>query len=211
MRARYASARAHTHRATTVLLVTVLAAGTGCRDSETRATDGAEARAEAPAGTSVPQPSHGNDARVDSAVPAASDTSGQRSVDSLIAAIQACPRDGLWHRCSVERRLQMAGLRPVSSDTLSPIPSLRGEPLAWQLGRQSLRAHLYRSEREAVQAFAVLDSATAAPKGDLTVLWPDRPTLLRSANGVFLYLGGSDRQVIRVSDAIMAGPPQPER
>lgn len=205
MRARYASARAHTRRATVALLVTALAAGTGCRDSETRA----------PAGTSEAQPSQRTDARADSAAPGRAsqpDVSlrDPRNVDSLIAAIQTCPRDGLWHRCSVERRLQMAGLRPVPADTLSPIPSLRGEALAWQLGRQSLRVHLYRSEREAAQAFATLDSATAAPKGDLTVFWPDRPTLLRSANGVFLYLGGSDRQVIRASDAIMAGPPQPE-
>lgn len=206
MRARYASARAHTRRATVALLVTVLAAGTGCRDNETRA----------PAGTSKAQPSQRTDARADNAVPGGASLpndslSDPRNVDSLVAAIQSCPRDGRWYRCSVERRLQMAGLRPVPADTLAPIPSLEGESLAWQLGRQSLRVHLYRSERAATRAFATLDSATAAPKGDLTVFWSDRPTLLRSANGVFLYLGGSDRQIIRVTDAIMAGPPQPER
>jgi hypothetical protein len=35
-------------------------------------------------------------------------------------------------------------------------------------------------------------------------------TLFRAVNAVALYFGGSDRQVIRVTDALQAGPPQPE-
>ena len=189
-----------------VACAVLIACGGGRSEQRDAATsDGATT-----AGEIAPHDSSGAAPTVPPNDAAGGSTSG-RNVDSLVAAIQSCPRDGRWHPCSIERRLQMAGLRPVRSDTLTPIPSLSGEQMAWQVGRQSLRAHLFRSAREADEAFATLDSATAAPTGDLTTFWPDRPTLLRSANGVFLYLGGSDRQVIRVSDAIMAGPPQKEQ
>jgi hypothetical protein len=54
-----------------------------------------------------------------------------------------------------------------------------------------------------------MDSLRAAPLGDTAVRWPDRATLLRSANAIGLLLGGTDRAVERISDALLAGPPQP--
>jgi hypothetical protein len=59
------------------------------------------------------------------------------------------------------------------------------------------------------EVMAEMDSLRAAPRTDLTVEWPDRATLLRSANLIAVLLGGSDRTVERVADALLAGPPQP--
>lgn len=138
------------------------------------------------------------------------DSAEQARVDSVLAALAACPRDGRWHECSVERRLQLAGLRPVREDSALRIPGIDAPAVAWRLGRQAIRVVLFADEAAAQAAMAGLDSARAAPRGDTTVVWDGRVTLFRSVNAVALYFGGTDRQVVRVTDALLAGPPQPE-
>jgi hypothetical protein len=137
------------------------------------------------------------------------DSAEQARVDSVLAALAACPRDGLWHACSVERRLAQSGLRPVlEPDSTRPIPGVSGPTTHWRLGRQQLWLVLFADSAAARDAMASMDSLRAAPRGDTTVVWPDRATLLRSANAVGVLLGGSDRTVERVTDALLAGPPQ---
>jgi len=137
------------------------------------------------------------------------DSTEQARVDSVLAALAACPRDGLWHACSVERRLAQSGLRPVlEPDSAQTIPGVPGLATHWRLGRQQLWLVLFADSASARSAMAGMDSLRAAPRGDTTVLWPDRATLLRSANAVGVLLGGSDRTVERVTDALLAGPPQ---
>ena len=137
------------------------------------------------------------------------DSAEQARVDSVLAALAACPRDGLWHACSVERRLAQSGLRPVlEPDSTRPIPGIPGRVTHWRLGRQQLTLVLFADSAGARAAMAGMDSVRAAPRGDTTVVWPDRATLLRSANAVGVLLGGSDRAVERVTDALLAGPPQ---
>jgi hypothetical protein len=140
---------------------------------------------------------------------AASDSA--RVVDSIVAAIRACPRDGAWHPCSLERRLQMSGFRTVREDSVVQIPGVSEDAALWMIGRQSLRVVFFASASAADQAMSALDSARAAPRGDTTVVWSDRPTLLRSANALAVLIGGSERTVERIANAITAGPPQPER
>ncbi len=155
----------------------------------------------------------GTDAAVGAAAPApiVGDSGFQATTDSIVAAIQACPRDGLWHECSIAQRLELSGLRPRVVDSLTRIPGIAREARLWQIGRQTVRAVFFENEAQASAAMAMLDSARAAPLGDSTVAWSERPTIIRSVNVVALMLGGSDRQVERVSDALTAGPPQPER
>jgi len=144
------------------------------------------------------------------AAAAAPDSAEQARVDSVLAVIAACPRDAQWHPCSVERRLAQSGLRPVSEpDSTSGIPGVRGDALHWRLGRQWLRVVLFPDSTSARAAMGAMDSLRAAPRGDTTVVWPERVTLLRSANAIGLLVGGSDRTVERVTDALLAGPPQP--
>jgi hypothetical protein len=139
------------------------------------------------------------------------DSGTDARTDSIVAAIRACPRDGLWHDCSVEHRLESSGLRPRAIDSITRIPGIARDARLWQIGRQSLRALFFETEAQASAAMASLDSARAAPKGDSSVSWPERPTIIRSVNLVALMLGGTDRQIERVSNALTAGPPQPVR
>jgi len=143
------------------------------------------------------------------AVAAAPDAAEQARVDSVLAMLASCPRDGRWHACSVERRLAQSGLRPVlEPDSSSDIPGVGGETVRWRLGRQQLRLVLFADSTAARTAMAGMDSLRAVPRGDTAVPWPERATLLRSANAIGLLLGGSDRTVERVTDALLAGPPQ---
>ena len=134
-----------------------------------------------------------------------------RNVDSLVEAIRSCPRDGRWHACSVEQRLRLAGLRVVALDTATRIPGVEREAITWQAGGQSLRAVLFATTQEADAAFGRLDSARAAPRGDSSVVWTQRVSLLRNANLLAIFFGGSDRAIERVGNALTAGPPQPDR
>lgn len=140
------------------------------------------------------------------------DASGLRTdeeVDSIVAAIRACPRDGMWHPCSIEQRFGLAGLRVVPIDSALGIPGITEIVSAWQIGRQQLRVAFFASETDAASALVRLDSARAAPIGDTTVRWPDRPTLLHNANVIAVLIGGTDRAIERASNALLAGPPQP--
>lgn len=163
----------------------------------------------APANNDPPPGAARADARADTAaVPL--DSAEQARVDSVLALIASCPRDGRWHACSVERRLALAGLRPAAEpDSAGGIPGVPGEAAFWRLGRQGLWVVLLPDSLAAREVMAEMDSLRAAPRTDLTVEWPDRATLLRSANLIAVLLGGSDRTVERVADALLAGPPQP--
>jgi hypothetical protein len=137
----------------------------------------------------------------------------QARVDSVLAAIAACPRDGRWRPCSLERRLQLAGLRPVRLDTVADaearIPGIDAPTVVWRTGQRTLRAAFFPDSLAARTAFAALDPVTAAPRGAAPPAWPAPPTLFRAANAIILYLGGTSRQVERLTDALLAGPPQP--
>lgn len=142
------------------------------------------------------------------------DSAEQARVDSVLAAIAACPRDGRWHPCSLERRLQLAGLRPVRLDSVTGddarIPGLDAPTVVWRTGARTLRAAFFPDSAAARAAFATLDSVGAAPRGGPMPAWSAPPTLFRGANAILVFLGGTSRQVERVTDAVLAGPPQPQ-
>lgn len=205
-----ATACSSPHRVRSVgvaLLTLALALGCGGTDS---ASDADSAATPTPASDSAPT-------AIVPPVPAPTDApvggdelTGDPAVDSVLAAIRACPRDGLWHPCSLEQRLQRSGLRVEKMDTATTIPGLPQPAETWLVGRQQLRLVLFPSVAAAADVMERMDVRRAAPKDDPTVFWPDRATLLHNANLIAVLLGGSERQVERVSNALMAGAPQPE-
>lgn len=142
------------------------------------------------------------------------DSAEQVRADSILAAIAACPRTGLWQPCSLEHRLQLAGLRPLRLDSVpdaeARIPGLDAPTVVWRTGTRTIRVAFFQDSTAARAAFATLDSAAAAPRGGAIPAWPAPPTVFRGANAVVLLLGGSARQIERLSDAVLAGPPQPK-
>lgn len=159
--------------------------------------------------STVVPPAVAPDAASTDSAPGASGLRTDDQVDSIVAAIRACPRDGKWHPCSIEQRFGLAGLRVVPIDSALSIPGITQAVSVWQIGRQQLRVAFFATEADAIAGFARFDSARAAPRGDSTVRWPDRPTLLQNANVIAVLVGGTDRAIERASNALLAGPPQP--
>ena len=117
-----------------------------------------------------------------------------------------CPLTGAWRRCSVEDRLERAGLAPQ----LQPEPVRRaGFAVAgtrYQVGRGTLEVFLFESAAARDRAVAALDSTSASPRGTRGD-WPATPTLMGSGNLAAVVYGVRDREVERVALALSAGLP----
>ena len=121
-----------------------------------------------------------------------------------------CPRTGHWDACTLRERLDAAGLVPRDSgDSARPaFMSVAGARL--RLGRAELVAFLYPSAAAMRRDVGRLDSLAAAPRG-AGAPWSGLPTLITSDNLAAVLLGGDDQKIERVTLAITAGPPQPEK
>jgi hypothetical protein len=120
----------------------------------------------------------------------------------------SCPETGLWATCSVEKRLEEAGLvprrdgdEPARRDGFS-VPGVK-----YLLGRSRLELFVYADAAAAAREFAALDTVRAAPPGDLGD-WGGPPHLMRTANLLAVLVTLNERQAERVQLALTAGPPQ---
>ncbi|MDQ6718389.1 MAG: hypothetical protein M3Z17_08605 [Gemmatimonadota bacterium] len=124
----------------------------------------------------------------------------------------ACPSTGKWALCSVEKRLQRAGLvaRRDSGDTAMRA-GFSAKPVAYALGRDShLDLFIYPDEAALARDIAKLDTIRVAPAGKPGA-WPVPPSLIRSANLAAVLVTKDAREADRVSLALTAGAPQPAR
>jgi hypothetical protein len=90
------------------------------------------------------------------------------------------------------------------------IPGIEREVRAWRVGQQELRLAFFETADDARASMAGFDSARGVPVGSTSSPWAGRVTLLQNANVVAVLLGGTERQIERASNALLAGPPQPE-
>lgn len=190
----------------TVLVVSAVVASTGCAGDAPRVSENQRAEAAITLADSVAVDSRQSpttDAPIGALAASGAD------VDSAVAAIQSCPRDGHWHVCSVQSRFSLAGLRVLAIDSALGIPGINVETRAWRVGGQQLRLAFFATEEDARRAMDGMDSARAVPRGSTDSPWLQRPTLLHNANVLAVLLGGTDRAIERASNALLAGPPQP--
>ncbi len=122
----------------------------------------------------------------------------------------ACPADGLWHECSVVERLDRAGLAPRKDSTLVTEPPLAARGLLVRIGSAELELFIYPTEAARVADEAKLDKSQFVEAGQPYTMRHER-TLIRSANLLAILKSLRDIQRERVSDALMAGAPQPRR
>jgi hypothetical protein len=127
-------------------------------------------------------------------------------------ASTACPPTGAWAECSVMYRLERAGLAPKIDSPAKPSePMLGGTALVLKIGLSAqLELHLYADSASRVAAASKLDRREFVSGTAPQTIKRER-TLIESANLIGLLTSINAHQRERVSDALVAGPPQPEQ
>jgi len=133
-------------------------------------------------------------------------TSGT-SVAAASASRPACERTGHWIPCQVRQRLERSGLAPRDSSS-TDLPALGPAPAVFRVGRGGLVVYLFADSATRARAATRLDTVTfVAAERPLTML--SRATVIQNDNLLALLYSKNEQQRERVSDALMAGPPQP--
>jgi hypothetical protein len=121
----------------------------------------------------------------------------------------SCPGTGHWTDCAVLKRLESAGVAPQVAKELPDLPEISAKPLLFKVGKSGLAVYLFADSSARARAARGLDTLhyVAAAK-ELTMR--GETTAIQSDNLLALLFSRSEQQRERVSDAFMAGPPQPE-
>ncbi|HTK48644.1 MAG TPA: hypothetical protein VL328_11785 [Gemmatimonadaceae bacterium] len=152
----------------------------------------------------------GPESRPASERPAATASSSGASPGTAAAPAGArppCERTGHWIPCQVRERLQRAGL-VLRDTTIDDLPKTGVSPAVFRLGRGGIAIYLFADSAARRRAAAALDTVKFVPASQpLTML--TTATLIENDNLLALLYSRNDQQRERVSDALLAGPPQP--
>ena len=133
-------------------------------------------------------------------------------VATAAAGTGGCPATGLWAQCSLIYRLDRAGLSPAIDSGAKPSEkALTGTPLLLKIGRNAtLELYVYPDSSARIADGKKLDRTHLISATTQQTIERER-TLIESANVIGLLTSLNTHQRERVSDAIMAGAPQPEK
>ena len=124
------------------------------------------------------------------------------------AGTPACPKTGQWTECQVFARLGQAGVAPRRGGTLAELPPVGATPALYTIGTTGLAVYLYPDSLARARAARTLDPLHfIAPSASLTMR--GEATAIQNGNLLALLFSRIDQQRERVSDAFMAGAPQP--
>ena len=143
------------------------------------------------------------------------DSSASSAGGARVAAIGAaarpdCPGTGHWSPCAVLKRLEAAGVAPRTTESISDLPDLGVRPTLYMVGRSGLAIFLFADSTARARAARALDTARyISASRELSMR--GETTAIQNDNLLALLFSRSEQQRERVSDALTAGPPQPER
>ena len=150
---------------------------------------------------SLPACGGGDDAARTSDAPPAVSSAGTTAAGA--PAGDGCPETAPWQRCSVEKRIERAGLVATARDTVRKdflsVPGLR-----YELGRGELYVFLFPDSIARRRDTERLDPTRAAPPGELGG-WSGRATLITSDNLAAVLLTANETLLERVQLAVGAG------
>jgi hypothetical protein len=118
-----------------------------------------------------------------------------------------CPRTGHWAACHVRERLIRSGLVPRDTSR-EALPALGAKPAVYRLGRGALAVYLFADSAARAREAAKLDTVkfVRAPQPPTMM---SEATVIENDNLLALLFSKNEQQIERVSDALMAGAPQP--
>jgi hypothetical protein len=119
-----------------------------------------------------------------------------------------CPRTGHWTECIVFARLEQAGVAPRREGTIADLPALGPTPAVYSIGKNAIAVYLFADAGARERAARSLDTLHfIAPSAGLTMR--NEATAIQNDNLLALLYSQIDQQRERVSDAFLAGAPQP--
>ena len=137
--------------------------------------------------------------------------SGTRSPVTIgVGGKPTCPGTGHWTGCAVLKRLEAAGVAPQVASELPDLPEIGTKPMLFKVGKSGLAVYLFADSTSRARTARALDTLryVSAAK-ELTMR--GETTAIQNDNLLALLYSRSEQQRERVSDAFMAGPPQPEK
>ena len=134
------------------------------------------------------------------------------AVDStLVQGRSDCPATGLWSECQLLYHLERAGVAPKVDSLAKPAEKLKGRPLIMKIGLNALlEVYIYPNAASRIEDEKTLDRTQFVMDSMPQTINHER-TIIESVNLLGLLTSLNNHQRERVSDAITAGPPQPEK
>lgn len=132
------------------------------------------------------------------------------ALPSAGAVDTGCRKEGLWQWCSVEDRMERAGVVLTREDVPPPADLFHGDGRAYKVGAgdDRLQVWVYPTTEARQADTEALDSATVSPRGARRS-YPVPPLLVTSNNLAALVFSLNERTSERLSLALSAGLPQP--
>jgi len=118
-----------------------------------------------------------------------------------------CAKTGHWIDCQVRERLVRSGLAPHDTSR-EALPALGPTPLFYRLGRGGLAVYLFADSAARARAATTLDTVKYV-RGSRAPTMLSQASVIENDNLLALLFSKNEQQLERVSDALMAGPPQP--
>jgi hypothetical protein len=124
-----------------------------------------------------------------------------------VAGAGSCPATGLWSECAVLGRLDRAGLAPRRDSAATTEAPLAPAGTLVHIGRFQLELYVYPDAAARERDQSKLDRSKYLAY-DAPIGMNPQPTLIHSANMIAILHSRNEHQRERVTDAIVAGPPQ---
>ncbi len=143
---------------------------------------------------------------IDTAVPALA-SPDSTEVAATAPAGGGCPEFAPWRECSVQYRLERAGLsvrrreKPVHHDWLSV------DGVVWETTRSETQVFLYPSEEDRIRDTGKLDTVAVSPKGQ-RIIWKEPAVMVTSGNLLAIIITLNGRTSERIALALGAGLPR---
>jgi hypothetical protein len=118
-----------------------------------------------------------------------------------------CVIGKLWASCTVDDRLENAGLAPALLDSALTLPMFAPPLRRYRVGGAVLYVALYPDTASRATALAKFDPLIAQPYGQTPYNWGGAVTLIQGSNLAAVLVSPNEHLIERVTDALTAGLP----
>jgi len=173
-------------RCAAIVLASAAAWACGARDA---ATDGVASSDSAAAAVATAKPAD-----------AGPDTVAARETTS------GCPEVAPWRECSVQYRLERAGLAVRKRETPVHHDWLSVDGIVWETPRSETQVFLYTSEADRIADLQNVDTVAVSPK-DKRIIWKEPAIMVQQGNLMAIIVTLNGRTAERIALALGAGLP----